>query len=364
MIRKLTLRSVRSYGEASAEVPPGICAFFGPNGSGKTTVLEAACLLGTTRSFRTTKLRDLIRTGEEAGVVEGVVGDPEHTVRIELDAAGRTLRRDGREVSSSALAPEFRVVALAPEHQQIIVGVAEERRRYLDYTLFSRDPGYLGIAQQYRRAIRHKQALLRDRLPFAVYENRVAPWDEKIAELGTTIRDCRAALVRELGTRVRRLYQELSAGTGEVALLIPEPREPLLPQLSAQRRTEHAAGRALCGPHRDDLEMQLNGQAAARIASQGEKASFLLALKLAELEILEPVGGDKPALILDDLGVTLDQERRKRLFEKLAETPHQTLISTPEEGVAKLVDAAGGSVLTRSERRSPRGFSIAWRSAA
>jgi recombinational DNA repair ATPase RecF len=102
----------------------------------------------------------------------------------------------------------------------------------------------------------------------------------------------------------------------------------------------------------------------AVVGSQGEKASLLLALKLTELEVVEGVRDEKAVLILDDIGVTLDRERRKRLFELLAASPHQALISTPEDEIARVANDAGGRTLTRSEHRSPAGFSIACWGAA
>jgi DNA replication and repair protein RecF len=365
LLEKITLRSVRVYEEAHAEFSDNINVLLGPNGCGKTTILEGAYALGTARSFRTTRLRELIRIGSERAWVEGMAGDPSQTLRIEFDETKRRLIRNGREVSGIVrFARELRIVALAPEHLAILTGAAEERRRYLDFTLFTLDPGFLEIAQQYRRATRHKQALLRSELPFAVYEDRVLPWDEKLAELGEEIRGRRRWLVRELAPSVREEYRHLSSGAGEAEISYVESDRPLGEELKEKRRTEHSAARALCGPHRDDLEIRLQQQPAAMVASQGEKSSLLLSLKLAEIEIVERVRQERPILILDDIGVTLDRERRKRVFDRLSENPHQALISTPEEEIARIANDAGGRTLTGFAERSPAGFSIAWRGAA
>ncbi len=355
MIQELKLRSIRAYDEANVELSDGMSVLLGPNGNGKTTILEAAYLLGTARSFRTTKLRELIRVGAESGVVEGRAGEPAHALQVEIEPTRRRLLRDGREISGMPqFVREMTMVALAPEHQQIVIGAGDERRRYLDFTLFTLNPEYLTIAQQYR-----KQALFRSELPFPVYEDRVSPWDEKIAELGEDIRFRRRKLIRELRPQVRRFFDHLTSGEGEPEISYIESPEALGEELKKKRRAEHAARRALFGPHRDDLEIRLNRQPARAVASQGEKSSLLLSLKLAELEIGERTRGEGAVLILDDIGVTLDHKRRKRLFDQLAESPHQALISTPEEEIAEVACAAGGRVLTRVEERSPRGFSVA-----
>lgn len=360
MIRELTLRSIRAYDEASVELSDGMSVFLGPNGNGKTTILEAAYLLGTARSFRTAKLRELIREGAESGVVEGRVGEPSHTLQVEIEPSRRRLLRDGREISGMPqFVREMTMVALAPEHQQIVLGAGDERRRYLDFTLFTLNPEYLTIAQQYRKAVRQKQALLRSELPLSMYEDQVSPWDEKIAEHGEDIRFRRRKLTRELQPAVLRFFDHLTSGEGEPEISYTESPEPLGEELKAKRRAEHAARRALFGPHRDDLKIQLNRQPAHAVASQGEKSSLLLSLKLAELEIVERARGEGAVLILDDIGVTLDHKRRKRLFEQLAESQHQALVSTPEEEIAEVARASGGRVLTRVEERSPRGFSVA-----
>jgi DNA replication and repair protein RecF len=245
-----------------------------------------------------------------------------------------------------------------------VTGSGEERRRYLDYTLFTLDPSYLEIAQQYRRALRQKQALLRADLPRAAYEDQVIPWDEKLVTLGEEIRFRRRKLVRRLHPLVNEAYKKLARDSRELEIVYLESEAPLRDEILARRTTEYAAQRTLCGPQRDDLDIRFDGQPAAVVASQGEKASLLLALKLAELEILENARGERAILILDDIGVTLDRERRGRLFSLLAESPHQALVSTPEEEIADTARRAGALVLSRFAANAPGGFSVAQWGAA
>lgn len=339
--------------------------FLGPNGCGKTTVLESAYLLGTVRSFRTTKLREVIQIGKENGSIEGVGGERKDQFRVELRPRGRTLTKNHETVSGIIpYTQSFTMVALAPEHQEIIMGSGEERRRYIDFTLYTLDPAYLEIAQRYRRTLRQKQALLRADLPYPTYQDEVAPWNETLIVLGEEIRKRRREIVKELRPQVENYYQKLATQDETVGLVYQESGEALVDELTTNQENEHRAKRALVGPQRDDLEITLRGESARAIASQGEKASLLLALKLAELEKVEEARGEKAVLILDDIGVTLDRARRKELFALLSTSPHQALISTPEEEIARVANEAGALTLSRLADRSPAGFSIAWRGAA
>jgi DNA replication and repair protein RecF len=145
----------------------------------------------------------------------------------------------------------------------------------------------------------------------------------------------------------------------EVKLSYDEPKETLIDEMEKKGRVEHTVGRVLCGPHRDDISILLNGADAALTASQGERASILLALKLTEIEWIESNHGIDPILILDDLGATLDDARRGLLFDLLRERKNQALISTVEKGVHEKVYAAGGRALSRVDEDSFLGFSVA-----
>jgi DNA replication and repair protein RecF len=250
------------------------------------------------------------------------------------------------------------MVVLAPEHAKILTGGGEERRTYIDQFIFSITPEYLTIAQKYKRALRQKQALLRQSLPQGVFLDHVAPWNQELVLYGELMRMERRKLVGKIFPIVTEHYQKLSGSSSDVRMSYYESQKPLSEELTAMAIAEHRAARALCGPHRDDLKVELHAHTMSA-ASQGERGSMLLALKLAEIQTLHSHHKKDPILLLDDVGATLDGERRSRLFSFIQETQGQTLISSAEKEVIEMVRASGGRILRRVDENSLLGFSIA-----
>jgi DNA replication and repair protein RecF len=363
--RRLTLRSIRAYEHLQIDVPQGMALLFGENGAGKTTVLEALSYLSTTRSFRSVRASRMIQEGAESGGISADFGGGAGVRSVELRVGGRTLYRDGRHIRSAGeFVAGFPTVVLAPEHQRLVDGAGEERRRFLDRILFNLEPAYLETVRRYARAVRQKQALLRERIPWGGFENRVGPWNEELAVYGEEIRIRRRALTGRLAGRLREEHVRLAPRGGEAEISYDEPQEPLAEGLSRALKKEHAAARALVGPHRDDLAILLRGLPVAEVGSQGERSSVLMALKLAELAEIEEGVGAPPHLLLDDLGATLDAERRSHLLRLLAAGGYGALLTTADESVRGTAEAAGARVYLKKIEPLPGGFSIATWGAA
>lgn len=359
-IRRLRLEKIRCYGAATLEASDPKIVFFGNNGAGKTTLLEAIHALATTRSFRTGRLADLLASGAEEGVVFGQVEPHGRELQIELAPRSRRLRRDQKPVTSAAaFADSFAVVALAPEHQALVAGGPDERRKYLDRLVFAINPTYLDVAQRYQRALKQKQALLRDLLPWAVFEDRVAPWNEELCRFGEQIRLCRKSLVESLGPVVQEEMSYLGLGKEEIQLIYQPKEGEMTSAMTDKMSAEAAAGRCLVGPHRDELRIEFQGEVAETVASQGERSAILLALKWAEIRLAEGARSERPTLLLDDLGATLDYARRERLLARLAEWSGQAFLTTADEALRDAAVGAGAAIYTRKNETSLEGFSIA-----
>lgn len=302
----------------------------------------------------------MIRQGTLSGSVEAVFLGSEQCKSIQLGQGTRRLCINDRKVpSAEEFCKDLAMVALSPEHLLLVNRSPEERRRYLDQILFSKDSRYLKLAQKFRRALRHKQKLLKQQMPFPAYEDQVAPWNHELVQAGEQIRSLRHSLVKELSVLVAKHYLELALDGKEVTLIYKTPQRAMEEELQSQARREHLSGRALVGPHRDELDILLSQQAVASLASQGERASIVLSLKLAELAILKTQTSKEVYLFLDDLGATLDPERQSRALEIIQGLDHQTLISTTSKKMAKGLELKGGKVLCRRDEQSKAGFSFA-----
>ncbi|MFH1017173.1 MAG: DNA replication and repair protein RecF [Pseudomonadota bacterium] len=359
-LTRLRLRSIRAYDYAQLDPPPGMAVLFGPNGEGKTTILEAAGFLGTLRSFRTGRSAHLLKTGSSAGEITGRFSEPAIERSVEIRPNGKRLTQNGGHVfRAPAFIEGFRVVILAPEHAGIVGGAAEERRRFLDRLLFSLNPGYLDFFLRYHRALRQKQALLKAKLPLRSFLDQVAPWNIELASYAEVIRKERRGLTANVRPLLSATLESLAPQNGEVSLEYSEPAVPLPEELAERAAAEHAAGKALCGPHRDDLVICLRGEEAGRVASQGERASILLGLKLSETALIEKGAGDPPMLLLDDLGATLDAARRAKLLAHLEGGAYQGLVTTADDGVLRAAMGVGARAFRKKTEQSPEGFSIA-----
>jgi DNA replication and repair protein RecF len=359
LLTEIFLRNIRAYEYASVRIPAGLSVLYGPNGSGKTTILESIHLLSTLRSFRTSRLADLVRTGKNEGLVLGKGEKPNGEWEIVLTAQSRKLRKQGKPVTGPKFLGELLCVALAPEHRALLTDRGEERRRFLDRILFGQDPGYLQTVLRYQRALRHKRALLKGNLPFSQYAEQVAPWNEELAKWGTSIRRSRLGLAEHIDPVFEESFERIAGGRGTARLRYLVPEEDLAATFEKMGPREHAATRSLAGPHRDGIEIRLNDRPVEEVASQGEGSSILLSLKWAELFNVERARGTSPILLLDDVGATLDEDRRMRLFSLLKDGKHQTLIATADAAILESAKVAGAHEFCRKNEDLDGGFSVA-----
>ncbi|MEZ4705190.1 MAG: DNA replication and repair protein RecF [Bdellovibrionota bacterium] len=351
MIHNIVLRNIRVYEQLRLEFPEKLSVLFGLNGTGKTTVLESVHALCTTKSFRTQQLSELVRNGYTEGLIEAEWSNLDHR-RIELRPRRKTFIRNHDTCRNHSIFIRGQaVVTLAPEHQALITGASEGRRKFLDQIIFGVHENYIDTIRQYQRVLRHKQALLKQELSLHMYEDHIRPWNQQLLQLGNTIRQMRLQIIYDLLPLVQEEYRYIANANISFDLSYKyDHSEDLEHQLTKQNHVEHVARRALFGPHRDDLLIKLYDQKAAVVASQGEKASILLALKLGELELLKQTPNIAPILLLDDIGMTLDPERRQKLFERLEHETVQTIVSACDLDITDKVRQVGGKVMQKQKK--------------
>ncbi|MCF4120448.1 DNA replication/repair protein RecF [Antribacter sp. KLBMP9083] len=361
-VSHLSLLDFRSYPAVDVELEPGVNAFLGPNGQGKTNLVEAIGYVATLGSHRVATDTPLIRAGADRAVVRTriVRGDRASTVEVEITPgkANRARINRGQPVRSRDVLGILRTVLFAPEDLALVKGDPDGRRRFLDQLLVLMVPRVAGVLSDYDRVLRQRSALLKSARTIR-RGARTAPstgsaspevatlevWDARLAELGAEILSLRLQLVTALRPAVAAAYEQVSAAVGaaeigyrwslagDVPREVPglaELREALLKGIAEARSQELERGVSLVGPHRDDLVLTLAGLPAKGYASHGESWSFALALRLASYRLLgggetgpafwnPDLGVDAdPVLILDDVFAELDVRRRERLAELVA----------------------------------------------
>ena len=350
-LERLEVVDFRNHDRASVELPAGVSALVGPNGVGKTNLLEAAGYLATLGSHRVGQDAALIRAGSSSAVIRAAVQRAGRRLLVDLElrpGSGVRGRVNGAPVPRARdLLGVVRATVFAPEDLGLVRGDPEERRRFLDTLATQRLPRYHGSRQDYDRVLRQRNTLLRSaggRLPASALAT-LEVWDEKLASAGAEIWSERLRLVAALTPRVELAYQRLAGRDDEVdvayvssvagtAGLDPDPvklAKALRERLVADRAREVERGVTLSGPHRDDLALALRGLPARTHASHGEAWSLALALRLGSHRLLAEEG-EEPVLLMDDVFAELDRQRRDRVAEA-ALAAEQTVVTAavPEE---------------------------------
>jgi DNA replication and repair protein RecF len=342
-VRQLALVDFRSYAEAEVDLAPGVSAFVGPNGQGKTNLVEAVAFLATQRSHRVAADQAMVRQGAARALVRSVLRRGEREVRLEVeinpDATNR-VRVNKAPVSRTRDALGIlRAVVFAPEDVSIVKGDPAERRRFLDDLLVAQLPRLAGTRSDYDRILKQRNTLLKSASTRyrgqadAAALGTLDVWDRHLAEAGAELLVARLRLVDALRPHIAAHYRRVaetvkktgggndatvryvsSAGADLTALGRDELRDLLVGQLAARRGDEIDRGLTLVGPHRDELALFLGSLPVRGYASHGEAWSFTLSLKLAAFEALR-ADDDDPVLILDDVFAELDDHRRARLGE-------------------------------------------------
>lgn len=333
-VRHLALHDFRSWAELDLELTPGRTVFVGPNGIGKTNLVEALWYCTTLGSHRVATDAPLIRSGSERAIVSTIVVSEgrELAVDIEITAGrankGRLNRSPVR--STREIVGAVRAVLFAPEDLALVRGDPGERRRYLDELATVRRPRIAAIRADYDKVLRQRTALLKSatggryRADPGLVET-LDVWDGHLAAHGAELMAARLELVNQLAPEVEKAYQLLAPASRPAAIAyrasidLPEGSSDtealtaaLLEELARRRGAELERGMCLVGPHRDDLELRLGEQPAKGFASHGESWSMALSLRLASYELLRAEGSE-PVLILDDVFAELDNSRRQAL---------------------------------------------------
>jgi DNA replication and repair protein RecF len=345
-VEHLSLADFRSYPSLELPLVAGVTALVGPNGQGKTNLVEAIGYVATLGSHRVSTDAPLVRHGAERAVIRVSVRRDDRSTLVELEInpgrANRARLNRAPVPRPREVLGVLRTVAFAPEDLALVKGDPAERRRFLDELLVARQPRFAAVRSDVDRILKQRNALLKSAGPAmrrrggdpggsALDLSTLDVWDAHLARVGAELVGARLDLVEALGPLVDTAYAAVSGGPSgavvgyssslgpdaEPARTREELAAQLLEALTESRRAELERGVTLVGPHRDDLVLRLGPLPAKGYASHGESWSYALALRLASYELLRADGGE-PVLILDDVFAELDAGRRDRLAELVA----------------------------------------------
>jgi DNA replication and repair protein RecF len=347
-VERLRLRDFRTYAAAEVAVGPGLTVVHGPNGAGKTNLLEALYFGCTARSCRTANERDVVRFDAQAARVEVDVSDRDgaHELSVGFQPGEpKRLRVDGAPVERLTDSPARPLVSVfLPDRLELVKGAPSLRRSHLDQLVTAMWPARAATRAAYSRALAQRNALLARIRAGRVGPQALDTWDAELARWGIALRDDRAAAVARVADGFPRQAADLGlAGAAELRYR-PRTRAAdaaeLTAELEARRQSDLDRGFTQHGPHRDDLQLLRDGRELKSFGSQGEQRLALLALLLAERDVLTAERGAPPLLLLDDVMSELDADRRGLLVARL-DDGGQSVVTTTDLGHVPGADAAG-----------------------
>ena len=332
-LTRLRLTEYRNHEHTDIQLMPGINVFIGPNGQGKTNVVEAVNFLATGASHRTHTTVALVRQHCATSVINAdfVNNERRLNVDVQIEGAGANkARANGNPIRLRELSRFVHVVIFAPEDLRLIRDDPEERRRFIDGVIEVLSPRMIGVFSDFERVLKQRNSLLKSLRPLNRAQRDLATldlWDEKLVDLGSEIRVARMAAISALRVPLGNAYQEVAGEEHLTAIELvsksadlaaenadrDQAREVLRVALGQSRDLDIDKGLSHVGPHRDDVLFSLNGLPTKGYASHGETWSFALALKLAVAQLIRDGELGDPILILDDVFAELDSGRRNRL---------------------------------------------------
>jgi DNA replication and repair protein RecF len=316
----LRLRDFRNYGRLDVAFQPGFHLLLGDNAQGKTNILEAIYLLATLRSFRGVGDAQMVRHGQKGYFVGArTLSSTAHEIKIYWSPAERKLSLDGQPVRRLGdYLGTLRAVVFCTEDLQLVKGTGRLRRRFMDLLLTQTHPVYLPLLQRYAAALRSRNALLKQPAP---QPDALEGFTRQLVEAGEELMRFRHGLWPEVAPLAKRAFGQV-AGAGERLELAYQPsvRHDFAVELARNRVREQTFRSTILGPHRDDVQLLLDGQPAGKFASEGQKRSIAIALKLAQAEYLTSLHGAPPILLIDDIMGELDAKRRAGFLPLLNRT--------------------------------------------
>lgn len=338
---KLELIGFRNFSHKNVDLSGKMTVFQGPNGVGKTNIIEAVYLASLGKSFRSSKDEEMILIGQNEGTVilSFVVREVKQEVKIKLSRdKGKKIYLNENEVKKKDWMGFFRTVLFTPDELQLIKGAPQLRRRFLDTDISQVSPRYYEEILKYSRAVQQRNYAFKN----AKYQGKKADidiWDMQIAKGAAYIVKKRKESIEKINTMMGPLEKYLTEGAESLWLKYKKSggeeedftEEWYLQKLAENREEDAEFCHTSVGPHRDDFLFEMNGLSLQAYGSQGQQRTAIVAMKLSEMELIKAETGEYPVLLLDDIHSELDEMRKKALFSFLEEKKIQTMITTTDK---------------------------------
>ena len=349
MLAGVILRALRQYAfrnlrDSELSFGPGVTAIVGPNAAGKSNLLDA-CYLASSADLPEGRIRDALRWGEEEGFVAARIERRDAAVEVHVGlAAGRkVVRLDGQSARRSDVARVAAAVRITPQDAELVHGGPSQRRAWLDDLLGRLSARYAALQREYGKVLEQRNAGLRSGAADALLD----VFADRLAQLGDEIGELRARAVARAAELASAAYADIASGGAAFGLRLERSQgeAPLREALAARAAEERARGVTVVGPHRDELALELEGRSVQTYGSRGEARTASLALRVAELRLLEEKHGEAPIVLLDDFSAELDADRRAYLLDLSGRHP-QALVSGTEAPphAERVLRIAGGEV--------------------
>ena len=375
-VRRLRLINFRNYQALDLRLDGGVTVVEGPNGHGKTNLLEAVYLLSVGRSPRTSADGEMVRRDAAASAgaggavharAEAEVETARGLLRVQVDLVGRGTARARKTFSvngvrrrSADFVGALKAAMFAAEDLRLTDGPPSVRRRYMDILVSRMERAYLRDVQEYQKLATQRNHLLKAIRQRRSKASELDFWDGRMAALGARIMAARARALATLDEAARPIHAQLGGADGDMSLSYAPSADlggldargeddaralaaALLDAIRRGRDADVAAGFCRIGPHRDDLDVSIGGMSVGSYASRGQSRTAALAMRLGEAKLLADAGGDQPVILLDDVVSELDPARRRRVLD-MTDGSDQTLVATAEPNLA---DEFGARAVSR-----------------
>ena len=331
IIKSLELDHYRNYEHLNIEFDEGINILYGNNAQGKTNILESIYFLGTTKSHKGSKDKDVIRFGNDEAHIRSYIVKNNIDYKIDMHLRknkSKAIAINGNQIKkASELLGILNIILFSPEDLSIIKNSPSDRRRFMDLELCQLDKVYLSNLSNYNKIVNQRNILLKDIWMHPELKDTLDIWDNQLISLGSRIIERRDLFVHQLNDIINKIHQKLSGDTSELVInYAPNvTKDDYESQMLHAREKDIRYKLTSVGPHRDDFIFMIDGIDVKKFGSQGQQRTVALSLKLSEIELVKNITGNSPVLLLDDVLSELDSSRQNYLLNSIGDI--QTIIT-------------------------------------